>query len=68
MTGVQTCALPIYAVADAIYQASPGLAERKAGHEDDYVQRTLHAVWNDPSIVRIQQERERENDRGGLSL
>ena len=56
------------AVADAIYQASPGLAERKAGHEDDYVQRTLHAVWNDPSIVRIQQERERENDRGGLSL
>lgn len=56
------------AVADAIYQASPGLAERKAGHEDDYVQRTLHAVWNDPSIVRIQQEREREHDRGGLSL
>lgn len=53
-------------IATAIEQASPELPTRKAGHEADYVARTVKAVMNHPE-VREQQERpapRRERDSG----
>ena len=57
-------------IGQAIEQASPELPTRKAGHEADYVARTVKAVMNHPEVVRQAQTREaqpntkRERDRG----
>lgn len=59
---------PLDTVAEAIYHASPGLAKRKAGHENDYIERTINAVLNDPSIARQIQNRSNEQEHGGLSM
>lgn len=57
-------------IGQAIEQASPELPTRKAGHEADYVARTVKAVIQHPEVVRQAQTREaqpnieRERDRG----
>jgi hypothetical protein len=60
----------------AIEEASPELPTRKAGHEADYVARTVKAVMDSPKVQqwrqeqahRQQQERDRDYDRDGPSL
>lgn len=47
-------------IGQAIEEASPELPTRKAGHEADYVARTVKAVMNHPEVVKHQQEQARE--------
>ena len=47
-------------IGQAIEQASPELPTRKAGHEADYVARTVKAVFNHPEVVKHQQEQAKE--------
>ena len=35
---------------DTLEKASPELPTRKAGHEQDYCQRTVRAVFKDPEV------------------
>jgi hypothetical protein len=55
-------------IAQAMEQASPELPVRKAGHEADYVARTLKAVMSHPKVVELEQYRaqkhESQRDRG----
>ena len=58
-------------IGQAIEQASPELPTRKAGHEADYVARTVKAVFNHPEVVKQEQAKEaqqrsntRERDSG----
>jgi hypothetical protein len=48
----------------AIEQASPELPIRKAGHQTDYVARTVQAIMSHPEVVKLQQEQSRERDSG----
>ena len=45
-------------IGQAIEQASPELPTRKAGHEADYVARTVKAVFNHPEVVKQEQAKE----------
>lgn len=47
-------------IGGAIEQASPELPTRKAGHEADYVARTVKAVFTHPEVVKHQQEQTKE--------
>ena len=47
-------------IGQAIEQASPELPTRKAGHEADYVARTVKAVFTHPEVVKHQQEQAKE--------
>lgn len=47
-------------IGGAIEQASPELPTRKAGHEADYVARTVKAVFTHPEVVKHQQEQAKE--------
>lgn len=47
-------------IGGAIEQASPELPTRKAGHEADYVARTVKAVFTHPEVVKYQQEQAKE--------
>ena len=47
-------------IGGAIEQASPELPTRKAGHEADYVARTVKAVFTHPEVVKHQQEHAKE--------
>jgi len=53
---------------EQIGQASPELPTRKAGHEADYVARTVKAVMQHPAVVRrtreVQSAIKRERERG----
>jgi hypothetical protein len=50
-------------IGQAIEQASPELPTRKAGHEADYVARTVKAVMQHPEAVRQAQAREAQRSR-----
>lgn len=50
-------------IGGVIEQASPELPTRKAGHEADYVARTVKAVFTHPEVVKHQQEQAREGQR-----
>ena len=50
-------------IGGAIEQASPELPTRKAGHEADYVARTVKAVFTHPEVVKHQQEQAKEAQR-----
>lgn len=43
-------------IGQAIEQASPELPTRKAGHEADYVARTVKAIMQHPEVVRHARE------------
>lgn len=45
-------------VATAMKVATPGLEERKRGHVDDYVRRTVEAAGNDPRVQQAQSEQQ----------
>src|SRR6218665_3132157 len=47
-------------IGGAIEQASPEQPTRKAGHEADYVARTVKAVFTHPEAVKYQQEQAKE--------
>src|SRR6218665_2542034 len=47
-------------IGGAIEQAGPELPTRKAGHEADYVARTVKAVFTHPEVVKYQQEQAKE--------
>ncbi|MFN7882655.1 MAG: DNA-primase RepB domain-containing protein, partial [bacterium] len=47
-------------IGQAIEQASPELPTRKAGHEADYVARTVKAVMASPKVAEWQQEQAKE--------
>ena len=47
---------------DTLEKASPELPIRKAGHEKDYCQRTVHAVFKDPEVQ--QQLATKQHSRG----
>ncbi|KXB09921.1 hypothetical protein ADT33_11200 (plasmid) [Xylella fastidiosa] len=55
-------------VAQAIEQASPELPIRKAGHEGDYVARTVEAIMASPKVTEWQQEQAQRRSRSGPSL
>ncbi|WP_425522715.1 DNA-primase RepB domain-containing protein [Xylella fastidiosa] len=55
-------------VAKAIEQASPELPIRKAGHEGDYVARTVAAIMASPKVTEWQQEQAQRRSRSGPSL
>jgi hypothetical protein len=55
-------------IGQAIEQASPELPTRKAGHEADYVARTVKAVFNHPEVVKEVQQRSRCDRDSGPSL
>lgn len=42
---------------EAIRTGSPDLAERKAGHVDDYIRRTVHKILQDPEVIAARQRR-----------
>lgn len=48
----------------AIAEASPNIAERKAGHLEDYAQRTVAAVERDPGVRTARAEQARSRDYG----
>jgi hypothetical protein len=50
-------------IGQAIEQASPELPTRKAGHETDYVARTVAAVMASPKVAEWQQEQAKEAQR-----
>ena len=50
-------------IGQAIEQASPELPTRKAGHEADYVARTVKAVMASPKVAEWQQEQAKEAQR-----
>ena len=50
-------------IGKAIEQASPELPTRKAGHEADYVARTVKAVMASPKVAEWQQEQAKEAQR-----
>lgn len=50
-------------IGQAIEQASPELPTRKAGHEADYVARTVKAIMASPKVAEWQQEQAREAQR-----
>lgn len=50
-------------IGGAIEQASPELPTRKAGHEADYVARTVKAVMASPKVAEWQQEQAKEAQR-----
>jgi hypothetical protein len=50
-------------IGQAIEHASPELPTRKAGHELDYVARTVKAVMKHPEIVLQNQERQKRLER-----
>jgi hypothetical protein len=50
-------------IGQAIEQASPELPIRKAGHEADYVARTVKAVFTHPEVVKYQQAKEIQQSR-----
>lgn len=60
-------------IGQAIEKASPELPTRKAGHEADYVARTVKAVFNHPEVVQQQASKAprssgREREDSGPSL
>lgn len=46
-------------IATVIEEASPELPIRKAGHENDYVERTVKAIFNDPEVVELEAKKEK---------
>lgn len=53
----------------ALTKASPELPTRKLGHEADYVQRTVRAVFADKDVQQeLQRQHSKSLDRGGPSL
>lgn len=50
-------------IGQAIEQGSPELPTRKAGHEADYVARTVKAVMASPKVAEWQQEQAKEAQR-----
>jgi hypothetical protein len=54
----------------ALHEASPELPRRKLGHEQDYVERTVHAAFEAPEVrqhLEAQRTRRRDRDGPGLS-
>ena len=52
-------------ITQALVDGSPNLATRKAGHLEDYAQRTVEKAWQDPAVQAQQaQHRARQEDRG----
>jgi len=47
-------------ITEALQQASPELPTRKAGHELDYCQRTVEAVYSNPKVQEHIKNRQRE--------
>lgn len=54
----------------AIYEASPGLMDRKKDHFEYYINRTVERVCNDPGVQKnIEGQKQRDRSRGpGLSM
>lgn len=50
-------------IGQTIEQASPELPIRKAGHEPDYVARTVKAIMASPEVVEWQQQQSKEAQR-----
>ena len=50
-------------IALAIEQASSELPMRKAGHEADYVTRTVQAIFSHPEVVKLEQQAQRSSRR-----
>ncbi|MBW4473952.1 MAG: MobA/MobL family protein [Stenomitos rutilans HA7619-LM2] len=48
------------AIKHALSETSPNLHERKAGHVDDYVNRTVDKVLLDPEVIAAKAKREQE--------
>ena len=65
MIGVDMARLGFSAdqIGQAIEEASPELPTRKAGHEADYVARTVKAVMASPKVAEWQQEQAKEAQR-----
>lgn len=57
-------------ICKAITEASPNIETRKAGHMEDYAQRTVNNVWKVPEVVEarqklaLEQSRQRSHSRG----
>ncbi len=52
-------------ITQALVDGSPHLTSRKAGHLEDYAQRTVAKAWQDPAVqAQRTQNRARQEDRG----
>jgi hypothetical protein len=54
----------------AVYEASPGLMDRKKDHFEYYINRTVERVFNDPEVQKtIERQKQRDRSRGpGLGM
>lgn len=48
----------------AILECSPNIESRKAGHIEDYAQRTAAKAWQAPEVVQHRQEKARQAEKG----
>jgi hypothetical protein len=49
-------------------EASPGLLERKRGHFEDYIDRTVGKVFDDPDVKKSIERRKSLSKGRGMSL
>ena len=56
------CGFSADQIGQAIEEASPELPTRKAGHEADYVARTVKAVMASPKVAEWQQAQQKQAD------